>query len=129
MSRFWREKTRTVLLVYVLLGLLADAYAHAYGRSFNGGQGVEVAFASVGAIHKGGELLGFAIDAFLAWRVSRGGSISFVLLLLLNTLTAVFSVAAIAIVGGSDYLTGLLIFNLASLALVTSPAATRRLGV
>lgn len=128
-SRFWRERTRAVLLGYVLLGLLAQAYVHAYGHSFNGGQGVEVAFASVGTIHQGGALLGFAIDAFLAWRVWRGGSISFTILLFLSTLIAVLGVAATAIAGGSVYLAGLLAFSLAGLALITSPAARRRLGV
>ena len=129
MSRLWRERTRAVLLVHVLLGVLADAYVHAYGRSFNGGQGLQVAFMSVGATHPGGELLGFAIDAFLAWRVWRGGSIAWALLMFLNTLFAVVGVAAIAIAGGSVYLTGLVVFDLAGLLLLTSPTVRRRFRV
>ena len=128
MRRFWRERSRAVLLAYVLLGVLASAYLHAYGSSLNGGQGVPVAFIRVGAAHPGGELLGFAVDAFLAWRVWRGGSISFVLLLFLNTLGAVVVLAAIVIAGGSVYLIGLLFFQLAGLLLLTSPAVRRRFG-
>lgn len=128
MSRFWREHTKTMLLVYLLLGVLAGAYVHAYGNDFNGGHGIQMGPMSVGAANQGFQLPGFVIDAFLTWRVLRGGSISWVLLLFLNTLIAVVFVVAVAIAGGSLYMTGLLAFNLAILAAITSPAARRRLG-
>jgi hypothetical protein len=80
----------------------------------------------VAAARSAGTLLGLALQFFLAWRVSRGGEVSWILLVLLSVWDAAIIGVAVIVVGGA-YLIGLFAFNLAAVALITSPAARGRL--
>jgi hypothetical protein len=127
-GRIWREDTRTVLLLYLLLELLDKAYVYAEGDSFLGGGGVQLGFVTLGAVSPGGYLLGLALTVFLVWRVWRGGPFSWTILLLLSGLSVVMTGIAAVMAGGDAYPVVLLGFSLASLLLIGSPAARLRLG-
>ena len=126
MGRFWRESTGAALALYLLLAAIGYACVHV-GSSFRPGLGVHAGFDTVGNAHAGAGLLGLAIVAFLVWRVSRGGGISWLILFLLNLAPAVAAgLFMFLAAGGSADLIGVFALDVAGLVLLISPAAHAR---
>ena len=78
-GRMWREGAGAVLALYVLLAALGNVCVRLWDSTAHPAE--PVGFGTIGP-HGGGGLTAFAVTAFPAWRVSRGGHLSWVLLFL-----------------------------------------------
>jgi hypothetical protein len=72
MSRLWRQQAGTLLLAFITLDVLTLAATRTVGASLNAGQPAA------------GQLIGFALDGFLVWRIWRGGRVAWTVLLVLT---------------------------------------------
>ena len=119
--------------------MLELAYIRHAGITLNAGKGVNIGFETVGSTRQAGWLAGFALEAFLTWRVWRGGGLAWVMLLAPSGWSVLIWGAAFMIQlhgntgltshetgTASPYLLGLPGFSLAGLALLTSPAIRAR---
>ena len=106
MGRIWRSGPHTILLAYFALNLAAAGCA-----------------AAVRAPASPLPLL--PVAAFLTWRVSRGGRVSRVILILANLISAA-SAAHIGPAGWHPAVLGLLAIYAAQIALLLSPAVYNR---
>lgn len=105
MTRIWRCTPGQLIALYLILGVVATV----------------VATVSHPSLSAQGELASFAVTAFLAWRVSRGGRVSRVALILLGML----SFAGAAFIGTRLWSPGVLVLlaiYATQVALLVSPA-------
>jgi hypothetical protein len=139
MLRTWRSGAGVLLWLYLLLAVLEPAYIRHVGSSLDAGMGVNIGFETVGGTRQAGWLAGFGLEAFLIWRVWRGGVLAWAVLLTLTGWSAlIWGTAFVVQLHGetgmtgheagnaSPYLLGLLGFSVAGLALLTSPAVRAR---
>ena len=139
MLRIWRGGAGALVWSYLLLDVLELAYTRHLGRSLNAGMGVNIGFETVGGTRQAGWLAGLALEAFLCWRVWRGGVLAWAALLTLTGWSLlVWGTAFVVQLHGhsgmtghetgnaSPYLLGLLGFSAAGLVLLTSPAIRGR---
>jgi hypothetical protein len=70
MIRLWREQTRMLLIAFIALDALILAATRTAGAGLNAGQPIA------------GELIGFAIDGLLVWRIWRRGRVAWTVLLI-----------------------------------------------
>jgi hypothetical protein len=139
MLRIWLSGAGPLLWSYLALAVLELAYIRQAGGSLNGGMGVNIGFETVGGTRQAGWPAGFALEAFLIWRVWRGGVLAWAALLTLNGWSALIWGAAFVVQlhgesgmtghetgSASPYLLGLLGFSIAALVLLTSPAIRAR---
>lgn len=111
-ARLWRDGTTGVLALYLVLVAFGSIIAHAgtgSGRSW----GAQFGF-------------GFAVTAFLVWRVWRGGYVSWVVLWLVNGVIAVLG-GLFALANSSGGSAAVFALGVIGLLLLTSPAARSRL--
>jgi hypothetical protein len=139
MLRIWRSGAGALLWSYLLLAVLELAYIRHVGSRLNAGMGVNIGFETVGGTRQAGWLAGFALEAFLIWRVWRGSVLAWVALLALTGWSVLIWGAAFVVqlhgesgmIGhetgnASPYLLGLVGFSVAGLVLLTSPAIRAR---
>ncbi len=139
MLKVWRSGAGALLWSYLVLDVFELVYIRHVGSSLNAGMGVNIGFETVGATRQAGWLAGFALEAFLVWRVWRGGLLAWAALLALTGWSAlIWGTAFVVQLHGetgmtghetgnaSPYLLGLLGFSIAGLVLLASPAIRSR---
>lgn len=108
-AHLWREGTTAVLVLYLVLGALANIVAHA---------GVGASWREAG--------FGFAVLAFLVWRVWRGGYVSWAVLWVVTGVIAAGG-GAFALANDSGGSAAVFALGVMGLMLLASPAARSRL--
>lgn len=111
-ARLWREGTAAVLALYLVLAALANILDHVGTSS--------------GTIWRAQAWSGFAVAAFLTWRVWRGGYVSWVVLWLVNGVIAGLG-GLFALTNGSGGSAAVFALGVIGLMLLASPAARSRL--
>ena len=115
----WRSHTGVLLSAVLVLEALIFAYAKTVGPHIRG-LGIFWSASNTGFL-----LAACAVDAFLMWRVWRGGSVAWFILLYLVGVSA--EKTLFAIVSAFDlYGLGLLVLLLAQFTLLISPAIRAR---
>ncbi len=109
MVRLWRTQPGRLLAAYVILDVLLIVYTRTAGASLNAGTS------------GGAPLAWTALVGFLVWRVWRGGRVSWVILVVINSLALAALVMGVASPWGL-YQLGLLVFIVVQLAVLLSPA-------
>lgn len=122
----WRERTATVLVLYLVLAAFGYAIVPPVISGPPGYGLPSVLFDTVTPSQVGGRVAGFAITAFLVWRVSRGGYVSWAILFVLRGVSATLAGLYVLAGGGAVFAT-VFALSLTGLVLLVSPAARARL--
>lgn len=118
MVRIWRSAAGTLLFLFMLIDLATFVVAQTVGARLNAGSG-----------QAGQQVAWTAVDAFLVWRIWRGGNWAWAVLLVISVLPLVMLLAA-AIFPLDAYILALGAFGVAQVAILLSPAVRHhiRLG-
>jgi len=109
MAEIWRSRAGLLLVAFVLLDAVIVTYTRTVGASSNSHQPL------------GAQLLWFALDTWLAWRVWHGGRIAWGFLVALSALP-LLTILVGAVWPWGPYLTGLvLLLAVQTLLLFSSP--------